>query len=99
MSGAVPRYAPAILDALAGHGLAPRADTAPRALRDAINDLYRYEIRRLRAAHPDTPVYAVVEEVCASGGYYVAVAMALNVSRVPLPDGVEPPLAPLPRGA
>lgn len=48
MSGAVPRYAPAILAALAGHGLAPRADTAPQALRDAINDLYRYEIRRLR---------------------------------------------------
>jgi protease-4 len=32
------------------------------------------EIRRLRAAHPKTPVYAVVEEICASGGYYVAAA-------------------------
>lgn len=32
------------------------------------------EIRRLRALHPDTPLYAVVEEVCASGGYYVAAA-------------------------
>ncbi len=35
-----------------------------------IND----EIRRLRAKHPGTPLYAVVEDVCASGGYYVAVA-------------------------
>ncbi len=35
-----------------------------------IND----EIRRLRAKHPETPLYAVVEDVCASGGYYVAVA-------------------------
>jgi protease IV len=35
-----------------------------------IND----EIRRLRAAYPSTPIYAVVEEVCASGAYYVAVA-------------------------
>jgi protease-4 len=35
-----------------------------------IND----EIRRLRAKHPDTPLYAVVEDICASGGYYVAVA-------------------------
>jgi protease IV len=35
-----------------------------------IND----EIRRLRAIHPDTPLYAVVEDICASGGYYVAVA-------------------------
>ena len=35
-----------------------------------IND----EIRRLRAKHPETPLYAVVEDVCASGSYYVAVA-------------------------
>lgn len=35
-----------------------------------IND----EIRRLRAEYPEIPVYAVVEDVCASGGYYVAVA-------------------------
>jgi protease-4 len=36
----------------------------------AIND----EIRRLRAKHPDIPLHAVVEDLCASGGYYVAVA-------------------------
>jgi len=35
-----------------------------------IND----EMRRLRAAHPQTPLYVVVEDICASGGYYVAVA-------------------------
>lgn len=32
------------------------------------------EIRRLRAKYPDKPLYAVVEDVCASGGYYVAAA-------------------------
>ncbi len=32
------------------------------------------EILRLRAKHPETPLYAVVEEMCASGGYYVAAA-------------------------
>ncbi len=32
------------------------------------------EIRRLRAKYPDKPLYAVVEDLCASGGYYVAVA-------------------------
>lgn len=32
------------------------------------------EILRLRAAHPETPLYAVIEEICASGGYYVAAA-------------------------
>jgi protease-4 len=35
-----------------------------------IND----EIKRLRAKYPKIPVYAVVEDICASGGYYVAVA-------------------------
>ena len=32
------------------------------------------EIRRLRAKHPDIPLYVVVEDVCASGGYYIAAA-------------------------
>jgi protease-4 len=32
------------------------------------------EIHRLRAKHKDKPLYAVVEDVCASGGYYVASA-------------------------
>ena len=31
------------------------------------------EIRRLRAKYPKTPLYAVVDDICASGGYYVAV--------------------------
>ncbi len=35
-----------------------------------IND----EIRRLRGKYPDKPLYAVVEDMCASGGYFVAVA-------------------------
>jgi protease-4 len=30
------------------------------------------EMRRLRAKYPDIPLYAVVEDVCASGGYFVA---------------------------
>lgn len=32
------------------------------------------EIRRLRALHPKVPLYAVIDDICASGGYYVAVA-------------------------
>ncbi|MGB8517806.1 MAG: S49 family peptidase [Gallionella sp.] len=35
-----------------------------------IND----EIRRLRAKYPAIPLYVVVDDICASGGYYVAVA-------------------------
>lgn len=32
------------------------------------------EILRLRDEHPDKPVYAVIADTCASGGYYIAVA-------------------------
>jgi protease-4 len=35
-----------------------------------IND----EIKRQKKLHPKIPVYAVVEDICASGGYYIAVA-------------------------
>jgi hypothetical protein len=44
------RYRPLILEELASHGLVPRPHTPPAHLRAAINDLYRYEIRRLRDA-------------------------------------------------
>lgn len=32
------------------------------------------EMKRLRAKYPNVPLYAVVEDLCASGGYYVAAA-------------------------
>ena len=32
------------------------------------------EIRRLREKYPNIPMYAVVEDMCASGGYYIAAA-------------------------
>ncbi|MDO6462155.1 S49 family peptidase [Granulosicoccaceae sp. 1_MG-2023] len=32
------------------------------------------EMRRLREAHPEIPLYAVIGDTCASGGYYVASA-------------------------
>ncbi len=35
-----------------------------------IND----EIKRLRKEYPDTPLYVVISDVCASGGYYIAAA-------------------------
>lgn len=35
-----------------------------------IND----EIKRQKKLHPNIPVYAVVEDICASGGYYIAAA-------------------------
>ena len=32
------------------------------------------EMRRLRKGYPDKPLYVVVDEMCASGGYYIAAA-------------------------
>lgn len=44
-------YPPEFLDALGALGLAPRADTPVELVRDALNDLYRFELRRLRDRH------------------------------------------------
>lgn len=41
-------YPSELAAALLPLGLAPRGDTPPRLVRDQLNDLYRYEIRRLR---------------------------------------------------
>ena len=39
-----------MLESLAEHGARPRDDTPPERLHEFVNDLYRYELRRLRAA-------------------------------------------------
>ena len=42
-------YRPRVLEELARHGLRPLPGTDPQQLRDAVRDLYKYEIKRLRA--------------------------------------------------
>jgi len=40
-----------------------------------VQSAYIYdEIRRLKKLHPDLPIYSVVGDLCASGGYYIASA-------------------------
>ena len=39
-----------VREALAQHGARPTPTTAPEYLRDFVNDLYRYELRRLRSS-------------------------------------------------
>ena len=41
-------FSPLVREALAGHGLRPKATTSVELLRGQVNDLYRYEIRQLR---------------------------------------------------
>jgi len=42
------RYRPDVLERLRAHGIQPRSTTRPELVREFVNDLYRYEIRRLR---------------------------------------------------
>jgi hypothetical protein len=41
-------YPPEFLESLASFGLAPTPSTPPALVRDALSDLYRYELRVLR---------------------------------------------------
>lgn len=52
----------------------------------AVQSAYVYEeIRRQKAKHPDIPIYSVVGDMCASGGYYIAAASdKIYVSRASL---------------
>jgi hypothetical protein len=42
-------YRADVLDALLAHGVQPRETTRPELVHEFVSDLYRYEIRRLRA--------------------------------------------------
>lgn len=42
------RYRSDVLDQLAVHGVRPTAATPPELVHEFLNDLYRYELRRLR---------------------------------------------------
>ena len=41
-------YKAAVLSELAKHGVKPDAEAAPELIHNYLNDLYRYEIRRLK---------------------------------------------------
>ena len=74
------RYRAEVLEALARHGLAPRTDTPPQFLRDAVNDLYRYEIRRLRQRllREEFPKDAYVPKVIELRDKYLLLAMPME---------------------
>jgi hypothetical protein len=56
------RYRPEVLVQLLRHGVRPTPATPPQLVYDFINDLYRYELRRLR----DTLVRGAIPKA----GYY-----------------------------
>lgn len=74
------RYRREVTDALARHGLAPGPDTPPLFLRDALNDLYRYEIRRLRQRllRKEFPKGEYVPKVMELRSKYLLLSMPIN---------------------
>ena len=42
------QYRRDVLEKLEAHGVRPHSETPPELVREYVNDLYRYEIRRLR---------------------------------------------------
>jgi hypothetical protein len=48
VSGVTYRYRAEVLEQLWRHGVQPRDTTPPQLVHDFVNDLYRYELRRLR---------------------------------------------------
>jgi hypothetical protein len=56
------RYRPDVLEQLLLHGVRPTPQTPPQLVFDFVNDLYRFELRRLRAA--------LVSGTIPKAGYY-----------------------------
>ena len=54
------------------------------------------EVTKLAGAVKSVGEQGVID-VLGITGYYTTLAMVMNTTRTPLPDGVKPPLAPLPR--
>jgi hypothetical protein len=68
------QYRPDILEELWRHGVQPRETTPPELVRGYVNDLYRYELRKLRDR-------LLVGEI-ARASYYGVVAETRNRYRV-----------------
>ncbi len=89
---------PAIADAIAEGREPPGMDADQRLVWSFCTELHRdrgVSDATYAAARARFGEQGVVDLVAVSG-YYVIVAMTLNVSRVPLPEGEPVPLTPLP---
>ena len=83
------RYRPEVLEALARHGVAPLDGTPPSRVREHLNDLYRYEIRRLRARllRGEVAKADYIDHVLRLRGKYLLLSMPVGEWAVELPSG------------
>ena len=74
------RYRPEVLEALEAHGVRPTPDTPPRRVHEFVNDLYRFELRRLRArqVRGEIPRREYVRHVVALRKRYPLVSLPLR---------------------
>ena len=79
------RYRPQILRGLAAHGVRPTPRTRPELVHEYVNDLYRFELRRLRARHVrgeiPKPVYSA--HVVELRKKYILVSVPLRLWTAP----------------
>ena len=79
------RYRSRILTELATHGVRPTPHTRPELVHEYVNDLYRYELRRLRARHVrreiPKPVYSA--HVVELRKKYILVSVPLRLWTAP----------------
>jgi hypothetical protein len=74
------RYRPEVLEALARHGVVPLDGTPPARVREHVNDLYRYEIRRLRSRllRGDVAKADYIDHVLMLRGRYLLLSMPVG---------------------
>ena len=83
------RYRRQVLDELATHGVRPTPRTRPELVHEYVNDLYRFELRRLRARHVrgEIPRPAYSAHVVELRRKYILVSVPLRLWTVPAGAG------------
>ena len=73
-------YRLSVLEALAAHGVQPTPETRPALVHEFVSDLYRFELRRLRArqVRGDIPKEDYVRHVVALRKRYLLVSLPLR---------------------
>lgn len=81
------RYRPQVIEALAAHGVRPTPETPPELVHEFVNDLYRFELRRLRErrVRGAIPKRAYAARVVDLRKRYLLVSVPLRRWTLPLP--------------
>jgi hypothetical protein len=71
------QYRSNVLAHLERHGIRPRRTTSPELVREFVNDLYRYEIRKLRdrLLRGDFPKHTYIDRVVSLRNKYSVLAL------------------------